>query len=140
MDVFIGCGVAGAISAGFGAPIAGIVFAHEAIIKHFSLRAIAPIAISSITASAMGQYLFGSRQLFQLNFAPPELISSLPFLIGCGIVFGLVAVLFMVSVRFLFQLAKNLAFRSRSSPFLQRWYAVAWAWYFRKFSAWGRRR
>ena len=37
MDVFIGCGVAGAISAGFGAPIAGIVFAHEAIIKHFSL-------------------------------------------------------------------------------------------------------
>ena len=54
MDVFIGCGVAGAISAGFGAPIAGIVFAHEAIIKHFSLRAIAPIAISSITASRWG--------------------------------------------------------------------------------------
>ena len=79
MDVFIGCGVAGAISAGFGAPIAGIVFAHEAIIKHFSLRAIAPIAISSITASAMGQYLFGSRPLFQLSFAPPELFSSLPF-------------------------------------------------------------
>ena len=26
MDVFIGCGVAGAISAGFGAPIAGIVY------------------------------------------------------------------------------------------------------------------
>ena len=107
MDVFIGCGVAGAISAGFGAPIAGIVFAHEAIIKHFSLRAIAPIAISSITASALGQYLFGSRQLFQLSFEPPELISSLPFLIGCGIVFGLVAVLFMISVRFFVSIGKK---------------------------------
>ncbi|MFL2945653.1 MAG: chloride channel protein [Parvibaculales bacterium] len=107
MDVFIGCGVAGAISAGFGAPIAGIVFAHEAIIKHFSLRAIAPIAISSITASALGQYLFGSRQLFELSFEPPELISSLPFLIGCGIVFGLVAVLFMISVRFFVSIGKK---------------------------------
>ena len=35
-DVFIGCGVAAAISAGFGAPIAGVVFAHEAILRHFS--------------------------------------------------------------------------------------------------------
>ena len=43
-DVFIGCGVAAAISAGFNAPIAGVVFAHEALIRHFSLRAIAPIA------------------------------------------------------------------------------------------------
>ena len=30
-DIFIGCGVAGAIAAGFNAPIAGIVFAHEAL-------------------------------------------------------------------------------------------------------------
>ena len=34
-DVFIGCGVAGAIAAGFNAPIAGLVFAHEAILRHF---------------------------------------------------------------------------------------------------------
>ena len=46
-DIFIGCGVAGAIAAGFNAPIAGIVFAHEAVLRHFSMRAIAPIAIAS---------------------------------------------------------------------------------------------
>ena len=50
-DVFIGCGVAGAIAAGFNAPIAGVVFAHEAILRHFSMRAIAPIAIASISSS-----------------------------------------------------------------------------------------
>ena len=60
-DVFIGCGVAAAISAGFGAPIAGLVFAHEAILRHFSLRAIAPIAVASCVAAGAGQ-IFGLEQ------------------------------------------------------------------------------
>ena len=30
-DIFIGCGTAAAISAGFNAPIAGLIFAHEAL-------------------------------------------------------------------------------------------------------------
>ncbi len=34
-DTLIGCGVAAAISAGFGAPIAGVLFSHEAILRHF---------------------------------------------------------------------------------------------------------
>ena len=45
-EIFLGCGVAGAISAGFNAPLTGLVFAHEAIIRNFSQKAIAPIAIS----------------------------------------------------------------------------------------------
>ena len=32
--IFLGCGVAAAISAGFQAPIAGVIFAHEAILRH----------------------------------------------------------------------------------------------------------
>ena len=39
-------GVAAAIAAGFQAPIAGIVFAHEAVLRHFSFRALTPIAIA----------------------------------------------------------------------------------------------
>ena len=56
--IFIGCGVAAAISAGFNAPIAGLVFAHEAVLRHFSLRAGGAIAISSITASTIGSGIF----------------------------------------------------------------------------------
>ena len=37
-DIFIGCGVAGAIAAGFGAPLAAIIFAHEAIPDIFLLE------------------------------------------------------------------------------------------------------
>ena len=36
-DIIIGSGVAAAISAGFGAPLAGIIFAHEIVLRHFSL-------------------------------------------------------------------------------------------------------
>jgi len=54
-DIFIGCGTAAAISAGFNAPIAGLIFAHEALLRHFSIKAITPIAISSFTAAAVSE-------------------------------------------------------------------------------------
>ena len=98
-DVFIGCGVAGAIAAGFNAPIAGVVFAHEAILRHFSLRAIAPIAIASITAAWVSKWLFGANPLFMLNDLTPNLIELLPAALISGPVFGLVAVIFMQSLR-----------------------------------------
>lgn len=109
-DVFIGCGVAGAISAGFGAPIAGIIFAQEAIVRHFSLRAIAPIAVAGISASAVGSALFGTRQLFVIEYDAPELFGVLPFLISSGVVFGLIAVFFMLSVRGIGRLGKMTGF------------------------------
>ena len=52
-DVVIGCGVAAAISSGFAAPIAGVIFAHEAILRYYSPWAMAPIATSAIFAAAM---------------------------------------------------------------------------------------
>ena len=41
-DVVIGCGVAAAISSGFAAPIAGVIFAHEAILRYYSPRGDGP--------------------------------------------------------------------------------------------------
>ena len=98
-DVFIGCGVAGAIAAGFNAPIAGVVFAHEAILRHFSLRAIAPIAVASISSSWFSERFFGSAPLFDLSTTQLDLMSVLPAAMIAGPVFGLVAVAFMVAIR-----------------------------------------
>ena len=64
-DTFIGCGVAAAISAGFNSPIGGIIFAHEAILRHFSFKAIAPIAVSSVVSSTLANYFFPSSILLQ---------------------------------------------------------------------------
>ena len=56
-DIIIGSGVAAAISAGFGAPIAGIIFAHETVLRHFSMRAVAALAI----------FIYGSKFFCKRN-------------------------------------------------------------------------
>ena len=99
-DIFIGCGVAAAISAGFNAPLAGVIFAHEAILRHFSLRAIAPIFIASISASAFDEYFFGATQnMFDLSQNIPPLNDILPMFIILGPLFAIIAIIFMYSLR-----------------------------------------
>ena len=94
-DVFIGCGVAAAIAAGFHAPIAGVVFAHEAVLRHFSFRAITPIAIASITSAWFSSALFGGQPIFQIDVVLPDLLPLVPTLLASGLFFGLIAILFM---------------------------------------------
>ena len=98
-DVFIGCGVAGAIAAGFNAPIAGVVFAHEAVLRHFSTRSIVPIALSSVSAVWFSDRLFGVSNLLVIDAAGFDMSAVLPAALVMGPVFGLVAIAFMLAVR-----------------------------------------
>ena len=97
-DVFIGCGVAAAIAAGFHTPIAGIIFAHEAVLRHFSFRALAPIAISSITSVWFSTAIFGVGPLFELDAVIGDLLPMVPVLLLSGLLFGFVAVIFMLAL------------------------------------------
>ena len=106
-EVYIGCGVAAAISAGFGAPIAGIVFAHEAVLRHFSIHAIAPISVASVTASAVSQTFFGTSQTFVISAAPPDLMALIPVLILSSPVIAAAAILYMGALRRSAEFAKN---------------------------------
>lgn len=99
-DIFIGCGVAGAIAAGFNAPLAGVVFALEAVIRHFSVRAVAPIAISSFTAAAASQAFLGDRYLIRISAPEIDLVTMLPPAFLTGPIFGLIAVSFMFLIRY----------------------------------------
>jgi len=106
-EIFLGCGVAGAIAAGFNAPITGLVFAHEAILRNFSQKAIAPIAISSITAAAVSEWAFGDRNVLAIDHIAPNLVELMPYLLASGPVFGLIAITFMLSLRFSARFAAN---------------------------------
>ena len=103
IDVFLGCGVAGAISAGFGAPLAGIIFAHEAILRHFSMRALAPISIASFTANAVTEKIFKKSSAFETNIISPELANILPASLICSPIFAISAIIFMLSMRWFAQ-------------------------------------
>ncbi|MDA9251407.1 chloride channel protein [Alphaproteobacteria bacterium] len=99
-EILMGCGVAAAISAGFHAPIAGIIFAHEAVLRHFSLRALVPIAVASATSAAFGNWAFGGSALFSIDFVAPDLLPLMPSLIISGIVFGIAALVYMKLIFF----------------------------------------
>ena len=113
-EIYLGCGVAAAISAGFNAPIAGIVFAHEAILRHFSVRAIAPITVASISASTLGNYWFPHSATFDIGSQVPSLAEVVPFLVVLTPLFALVAIAFMGSLRY----TASRAAKSGISPML----------------------
>ncbi len=115
-DIIIGSGVAAAISAGFGAPIAGIIFAHETVLRHFSMKAVAALAISSMAAN------FSATEIGIVS--PPLLLSAISFdmsdiLISLGIIGPLaavVAVAFMKLVLFLGTIPSKINLKSWQAP------------------------
>ncbi len=92
-DMLIGCGVAAAISAGFNAPIAGMIFAHEVVLRHFSMRALAPIAIASIASFSVSSWLFEDVRWLRLDIAVPSILPLSPGLLISGMFFGIVSVI-----------------------------------------------
>ena len=47
------CGVAAAIAAAFNAPVTGLLFAHEVILRHYSPRAFAPVTVAAVAGYAV---------------------------------------------------------------------------------------
>ena len=106
-EIYLGCGVAAAISAGFGAPIAGIVFAHEAVLRHLSVRAMAPISIASVSAAAFSQAFFKNTTPYAISAHSPDLATLIPILIIAGPVVAATAITFMQGLRYSAKFARE---------------------------------
>ncbi|MDA7851911.1 chloride channel protein [Porticoccaceae bacterium] len=117
-EIYLGCGVAAAISAGFNAPIAGVIFAHEAILRHFSVRAIAPITVASVSASALGNQWFPHTTTFQIDSVLPPLAEVVPILVALAPAFSLVAICFMWALRYSAQTAAKMNTSPIALPFI----------------------
>ena len=117
-EVYLGCGVAAAISAGFNAPIAGVIFAHEAILRHFSVRTIAPITVASISASALSHQWFPHSITFEISTLVPPLTEIVPVLVVLAPLFSLVAVCFMWALRYSTKSAAKITRKVEASPLL----------------------
>ena len=104
----LACGVAAAISAAFHAPIAGLIFSREVILRHYSLRAFAPIAVASTVAYVIDHVVFGREPLFQIE----QHIVASPYeylvFIAIGIGGALVATAYMRAIEFASRLAERL--------------------------------
>ena len=100
LDLYIGGGVAAAISSGFGAPLAGMVFAHEAIMRHYSHKAVLSIAIASCVAFGLSTAVWGESLIFPISKVEFDFLTILYVSFIAGPVFGIVAIIFMNSLIF----------------------------------------
>ncbi len=67
-SIAIACGVSAAISTAFNAPIAGLIFAHEVILRHYSLQAFAPTTVAAATGYIVANIVFERPALFLVDF------------------------------------------------------------------------
>jgi len=106
--ISVACGAAAAISAAFHAPIAGLVFSREVILRHSSLRAFAPIAVAATLGYVVAHMIFRRAPLFPVN----DFVVASPFeyvvFIAIGIMGALLATVFMRAIEFAGSIARKL--------------------------------
>jgi CIC family chloride channel protein len=61
LRILVACGAAGGISATFNAPITGVFFGVEIILREFSVEAIFPVMVSAALADVVSQPFLGSH-------------------------------------------------------------------------------
>lgn len=94
-QIFLGAGVAAAISSGFGAPVAGLIFAREVILRHQSLASFAPILVSSLVAYYTTKTFFGFDPILPSAIGSINDMKELPFFIVLGLISGFIAVIYI---------------------------------------------
>ncbi len=99
LRLLVACGAAGGISATFNAPIAGVFFALELILRDFETRSFGLVVLSSVAADAIGRAVFGNNPFLRLpafHFGSPV---ELLLYAGLGVIATAVGLGF---VRFLY--------------------------------------
>jgi len=64
LRVIVACGAAGGISATFNAPLTGLFFGFEIVLKEFSLDALSATTVSAVTADVISRAFFGGAPFF----------------------------------------------------------------------------
>ena len=92
--LLIGCGAAGAISAIFNSPVAGVIFSLEVILADVTIGMFIPLLISSVTGALVSLTLLGDHVLFSFKLVDGFEAADTPYYVLLGVVCGLVSVYF----------------------------------------------
>lgn len=109
-------GAAGAVAASFNAPIAGVLFAQEVILGHFSITTFVPLVLSSVVATILSQAWFGDVAAFVVPSYRIVSYLEVPAFVLLGVVAAAVAVIFQLTVLSVDWFARNLNMPLVSRP------------------------
>jgi CIC family chloride channel protein len=99
----IAAGAGGGIAATFNTPIGGILFAVELLLQEVSVATLVPVAVTTITATYMGQLFFGVHPSFVIPALQQPYFHPLnPWLLGpyaaLGVLMGLASAVYIHSL------------------------------------------
>ena len=92
--ILVSSGVAAAISAGFGAPLAGLIYAREVVLRHQSLASFSPILLSSIISYFFTVEIFNYEPTFDITVVSGNSPINIFVIIIAGVLSGLLASLY----------------------------------------------
>ena len=95
LRLLVACGAAGGISATFNAPIAGVFFALELILRDFEVESFGVVVLSSVVADVIGRWAFGSQPFLALPAFQQRSTWEYALYAGLGLVAAVVGVAFI---------------------------------------------
>jgi CIC family chloride channel protein len=95
LRILVACGAAGGISATFNAPIAGVFFGLEVILRDFEAESFGLVVLSSFVADVIGRAAFGTHAFLALNAFQIRSPVEYPLYAGLGLIAALVGVAFI---------------------------------------------
>lgn len=103
-QTLVGCGAAAATAGIFNAPIAGVIFVLEVILRDFSLKTFMPVVVASVFGVATTQAILGHNQaVFEvsdaLNAASVFSMTEMGHYAVLGVLCGLLGAVFNVGLR-----------------------------------------
>jgi len=90
--LLVACGAAGGIAATFNAPLAGVFFAMELILRVWSAESFGMVVLSAVTASVVGRSVLGDTPFLVLPAFHVEHLVQYPLVALLGVLAGLVGV------------------------------------------------
>jgi len=94
-STFVAAGAAAGVAAVFNAPLAGVFFALEVVLRNFTARGFSTVVISAVTANAVWRVLVGDESVLTAEVYKLEDPIELVFYAGLGITAAFVAVGFV---------------------------------------------
>lgn len=91
-------GASAGLAAAFNAPLAGVIFALEELHKNFSPAVLMSAMSASLTADFISQQVFGQKPIFNVPHLPVLPLKYYGFLIGLGIITGILGAFFNSSL------------------------------------------
>jgi hypothetical protein len=95
LRLLVACGAAGGISATFNAPIAGVFFALELILRDFESESFGVVVLASVIADVIGRAAFGSQPFLTLPAFQQHSLWEYGLYAGIGLLAAIVGTVFV---------------------------------------------